>query len=423
MTRLGANQPGVGSYNQALVLDHVRRSGSLSRVELAASTGLSAQTVSNIAQRLLDQGIIEEAGRPFRSDEPPRRGKPRTLLRLVPGSRFAVGVHLDPSLITTVVLSIDGSTAAHHSRPTPRESSPDVTVRLMADEIDDLLTRENISRERIVGVGIATPGPIDVERGLVLDPPNLEGWNGVPLRDAVAHATDLPVLLEKDVTAAVVAERWNAHGETPANFAFMYLGTGLGVGLVLADDVVRGASGNAGEIGHIIVDPDGPPCPCGLRGCVAVTCTPAVVVSEATDLGLLPPTTASDPHSVDLAFSSLVALAEDGNTAASGLLHRLGVRISRAIAAVCNLLDLDDVILGGPIWTRFAPWGEPAIRDTLPGLMTVRPDHTHVTGTRLGDEVGAYGAASLVLDDALSPRPAAMILGRSRLLTEINPFD
>lgn len=409
MTRRGANQPSVGGYNQALILDQIRLAGGLSRVELATMTGLSAQTVSNICQRLMDAGIIEEAGRAAGSPGP---GKPRTTLRLVGTSRFALGVHLDPSVLTTVLLGIDGTVVASRRRPTPSANDPARTVHLITREIEQVLETSGADRSRVVGVGIAAPGPIDAERGVIVDPPNLGGWHRVPLRDEIAKKTGFAVVLDKDVTAAAVAERWVAPMETAGSFAFLYLGTGLGMGLMLGEDVVRGGSGNAGEIGHIVTDPHGPVCACGLRGCIAVSCTPASLVEEAEELGILPATrVGSDPRTVDGALSDLAALAADGNVGALGILERAADRIARALSVVCNLLDVDRVILGGPLWGRLSPWFEHRIPEELGGLLVARGLHrVEVTGTALGDDVGAIGAACLVLDEALTPRPTSLLL-------------
>ncbi|MFV0375133.1 ROK family transcriptional regulator [Microbacterium sp.] len=412
MTRRGANQPSVGGYNEALVLDQVRRSGGLSRVELAGKTGLSSQTVSNITQRLLDAGIIEPGGRVAGRGLPAGPGKPRTILRLVPTSRYAIGVHLDPSVLTVALLAIDGTVVTSRSRATPSANDPTRTIHLITQQIDLLLDDTGVYRDRIVGIGIAAPGPIDAERGVIVDPPNLDGWHRVPLRDAIAERTGLPVALDKDVTAAAVAELWLAADTTTTNFVFLYLGTGVGMGLVIDGEVARGSSGNAGEVGHIVVDPDGPPCPCGQRGCVAVSCTPAALVEEAESLGILPGArTRRDPATMDAAFSSLVDLAAAQHPGAAGVLTRCGQRITHALAVVCDLLDVDRVIVGGPLWGRLSTWFEHHVFDSLGAQLVTRDIHPIVvTGTTLGKDVGAIGAASIILDEALAPRPTSLLL-------------
>lgn len=406
MARRGANQPSVGAFNQAVVLEQIRRSRGMSRVELVGATGLSAQTVSSVCQRLLDGGIIVEAERSTSTG----RGKPRTILRLVGDSRLAVGVHLDPEVITIVLLGIDGTMFARVSHAIAATGAPEGILALITDQIDHLLSAARVDRARIVGIGVAAPGPIDADRGAVLNPPNLGAWHDVPVRDSMRASTGLPIILDKDVTAAAIAERWVApHGDT--SFAFLYLGTGVGVGLMIGDDVVRGVSGNAGEIGHLIVDGDGPPCTCGRRGCVAVTCTPAAVIAEARALGIFPARDAGEARAAHDGLAAVAAFAANGDVAAIALLDRVASRISSMLGVVCNLLDVDRVVLGGPMWTRLAPWLEGRVPPTLTGqLVADGLHHIVVSGTSLGDDAGAIGAACLVLDDAMTPRTASLLL-------------
>lgn len=407
--RRGTNLPRMGDFNAAVVLDAIRRStGGLSRVELGHATGLSAQTVSNICRRLLDQAMVLEAGKAGNGP-----GKPRTLLKLNPGGVFAVGVHLDPAVMTVAILDLTGAVVHRSRRATPAASDPMHLLCRLSAEIDDLIRRSGVDRAKIAGLGVATPGPIDPDRGTVVDPPHLLGWHRVPLRDALARATGLTVFVDKDVTAAAVAEMWAGGPSGMGSFVFFYLGTGLGAGLVLRDEVVRGRSHNAGEIGHIIVDPAGPVCGCGSRGCVAVTCTPQSMVREAERAGLLP-VSSPDPAApeTDERFSALCALAEGGSAAAAAILDRSAVRVAKAVSVITNLLDVDRVVFGGPYWPRLAELYRRRIPGLLEDLTVARSIHRiEVVGTGVGEDVGAIGAACLVLDHALAPRAARLLLG------------
>ncbi|WIB13627.1 ROK family transcriptional regulator [Curtobacterium sp. MCPF17_052] len=248
--RRGANLPSLGGFNRTVVLDAVRRSPEgLSRVELAARTGLSPQTVSNVTRFLIDAGMIVESGTVVSG-----RGKPRTILRLEARSRFAIGVHVDPAVVTYVLLDLAGAVVAESTTSTPSAEDPDQVVRTMAAAVDGLVRRSGVAPDTVLGVGIASPGPIDAAAGVVLDPPFLPRWRDVALRDALGDATGYPVLLEKDVTAAAVGEMFLARESAARDFAFVYFGTGFGVGLVVDHEPVRGAGANAGDAGHIMVD-------------------------------------------------------------------------------------------------------------------------------------------------------------------------
>lgn len=400
LARRGANQPRVGDFNQTVVVDAIRRApGGLSRVELAAATGLAAQTVSTICRRLLDAGLAAETGKSGGA-----RGKPRTILQLRAGGRFAVGVHLDPAVITSVLLDLTGAVVAQYRLTPPPVDDPAAVIAAIAGRVHALVA--GVEPARVLGTGIAAPGPVDLDRGMIVGPPNLTAWHEVPLRDALRAAIGMPVLLDKDVTAAAVAEMWAG---APGTFLVLYLGTGLGAGLVLNGDVVRGASGNAGELGHIVTDPDGAPCPCGLRGCVAVTVTPQALVTEAVEAGLLHPVRPG-PHVVDAAFTLLCARAAAAPGPERVIVERSAQRLARAVAVMANLFDVDRVVLGGPSWNRLAPVYGTRLPALLDAAVTARAVHSvDVVGTAVGDSLAAIGAASLVLDAEFSPRPNTLV--------------
>lgn len=395
--RTGSNLPAVGEYNQTLVLDLIRRSPEgLSRVELSARTGLSAQTLSNVTRRLADDGLIIEAGKVISGP-----GKPRTLLKLEPRSRFAVGVHLDPVVDTIVVVDMAGEVIAHDEIPGLREVAPGALVTAVAAAVDAIVDRANVPRELVLGVGVAAPGPFDARGGRLLDPPLLPQWHNVNVREDLGAATGLPVIVEKDVTAAMVGEMWFDRSDVLSDAMFLYYGAGVGMGLAVAGAPVRGRTGNAGGIAHVVVDPQGPLCACGSRGCLGVSIEPRVLIAEAGYVG-------GDPRS-DL--DRLVRDARDPGHPAAGVLHRAGERIARALVITNNLLDVDEVVLGGPVWERLAGVladvvaervaSDPASTATLPII---------VRRSVVGVDVAAVGAACLMLDGAFAARPARMMI-------------
>ncbi|WP_433159028.1 ROK family transcriptional regulator [Kribbella sp. CA-247076] len=405
--RRGTNLDRVGGYNDAVVLDTIRRTEQkLSRVELAEATGLSGQAISNITRRLLEAGLVREAGRQRGNG----LGKPRTLLELEPTGQYAVGVHLDPAVVTVVMLDLTGEVVARRRVETPYGDHPDVLIDGIAATIEEVIGEAGAPRDRVVGLGIAAPGPIDVDRGVVVDPPNLAAWHLVPLRDELRVRTGLPVLLDKDVTAAASAEKWAGGPNGRGSFVFFYLGTGIGAGLVIGDEVVRGSSSNVGELGHVIVDPDGPLCYCGRRGCVGETSQPRYLVRQAIQAGVLAQgIDLADRQAVDAAFTRLCAVAEAGPGVAREIVAASAERIAKVVEDIANLLDLERVVFGGPHWEQLAPFFGDAVRTALAERFLVRSVHPfEVAGTALGADVGAIGAASLVLDRTFSPNPSVL---------------
>ena len=398
----------MGDFNLTVILDAIRRSpAGLSRVELAQIVGLSPQTISNISRRLLDQDLIYEAGK-----EGTGPGKPRTMLRLNASGMYAVGVHLDPAVTTFVVLDLVGAVVKHSRIKTPAGTDAGAVIETIAAEIKQLITESGVDPARIAGLGIASPGPIDLEEGAVVDPPLLVGWDRVPLRDALAAATGLSTIVDKDVTSAAVAETWAGGPSGAGSFVFMYMGTGIGCGIVLHDEVVRGTSGNAGEIGHIIVDPDGAPCDCGLRGCIKSTCIPQVLVAQAVDAGVLDG--ALDDMTgpaLQESFLALCAAAGAGDTRATSIIDHSAELVARAVSTVTNALDVDRVVFGGPFWSCLSE----RYLERIPALVragsaTRQIHEIEFVGSGVGEDVGAVGAACLVLEHTLAPRSQRLLL-------------
>jgi predicted NBD/HSP70 family sugar kinase len=399
----GANLPRVGGYNRAVVLDAIRRRSPVSRVELAQVTGLTNQTVSNVVRRLLEAELVRETGQ-----APSRGGKPRTLLSLCPDGAYAVGAHLDPDSTVVVLLDLSGRVLRKQRIRTAARSDPDRLVRLLGRTVNTLLARAAVPREKVLGLGVAVPGPIDSGRGVVLDPPNLPAWHRVPLTDILGRATELPVVMDNDATAAAIGERWAGGADRAGSFLFVYIGTGIGAGVMLADAVLRGDSGNAGEFGHILVESGGKHCHCGARGCLEAYAAPYAVLADfaerhgkdaAGDLGLT-----LDPARTRTDWNRLCAAAARGDARAAGALERAAAHIGRAAVTAVNLLDVPRIVLGGEGLHGSQERFRRAIDQTVNGWSLARRVRTvSVVPSLIGDAAGAVGAASLVLHGTYAP--------------------
>lgn len=389
--------------NQSLVFDHIRRSSDgMSRVQLAHSTGLSAQAVSNIVRRLIDDGSVLEGGKT--SVGP---GKPRTILEINGSRRYALGVHIDPARMTFIALNLLGHVVARSYRDMPPEPDPDRTVAQIARSVRELLSDNSVPVDRVLGIGIASPGPIDSPRGLVVGPPLLAGWKAVPLRETLSGLLDMPALLDNDATAAAVGELWCGNEGSDACFAFIYLGTGIGLGVVLDGQPMRGTSRNAGEIGHWYASDDVGIHECGRRGCIGKAIDPRYLVEQAVDAGLVLKPSAGErtggPRTPSL-YRALARLADEGSPAAQKIIDSAAKSLGRVVQDVANLLDLDRVIVGGPMWE---PIRERVLHTLSPPAtrqLVVNEIHTvDIVDSNVGTNVGAVGAACLVLDQAYSP--------------------
>ncbi|MFI1829981.1 ROK family protein [Streptomyces sp. NPDC020412] len=286
----GANLPVLRGHNSALVLDLLRHAGEdgLSRLDLAERTGLTPQAVSKIVARLRADGLVVDAGRRVATG-----GKPRTVLRLVPDARHAVGLHLDRDELTVVLLDLYGTVTASRTAPLDLGAGAETVVETAAGEVEALLAETLSARLptgrtcqggsggscQVLGVGVGLPGPLDHAAGVTGRITGFPEWDGYALRDAFAARLTMPTVLDKDTNAAALGLP-AAPGES---FAYLHLGTGLGAGLVLDGAVHRGARTGAGEFGHQVVQLDGPTCACGQRGCIEALCLAAVARGDAAE--------------------------------------------------------------------------------------------------------------------------------------------
>ena len=258
----GTNIESAHFHNQRVVLETVRIYGPLSRAEISSHTCLTSQTISNIVDKLLDHGTLVTRGR--RSGQ---RGQPAIELDINPHGGYAVGLHLDRDHLTGVLLDLAGTIhqVIHEEWdfPTPAEALPRLSKTALT-----LIRKQELAAEDVWGVGVGLPGPLDMQAGSLVNPPNFPGWSGVPLRALLSEELNLPVFLETDATAAAVGERWFGQGRDLHNFFYVFFGIGLGGGMILDGKPYRGEFGNAAMFGHVPVEPNGSRCGCGGIGCL-----------------------------------------------------------------------------------------------------------------------------------------------------------
>jgi predicted NBD/HSP70 family sugar kinase len=393
----------VGQYNRAVVLDQIQLGGGISRVEIAKFTGLTPQTVSGIVRRLIVEGIVREDGARTSNG-----GKPRVQLHINPDAGRAVGVHFDPLRLACAVVDLLGRPLVMIQRPTPPRADPAQITKAMAELVDEVLRTAGVRRDQVLGLGLAAPGPINQSLGLIVTPPQLVNWTEVPLQRMLAEATGLPVTLDNDATAAAIGERWAGAGRGVANFAYFFLGTGVGGGLILGHQVHRGGSMNAAEFGHTSVQPDGPACYCGNSGCLENLISPSALVTEARHRLASGERSTLDPEAFD--HAALCRAAADGDPLAVDVVETAAERLATVVVTVVNIVDVDLVVLGGhgirDVEARFRRAVERALV-TRPLARRIRT--TNVEISPLGSDAAVVGAAALVLHATYSPRVSELL--------------
>lgn len=343
------------------MLDLLRAHGTLSRVELAKLSGFTPATITNVVRRLSADGLIEEAGL-----EQQRRGQPRRLLELKAHAWYAVGVQMDEITTTIVIIDFTGNHVASTRVSGVGSRRPEAAIPALADQIEGLLHTAGIPREKVLGVGLATHGPQDREQGMVLLAYPSRHWIRYQLTSELSKHLELPVLLENDATAAAIGEQWA--GQLPTNtFGLIYMGAGLGGGVIIDGNVYRGRTSNAVEIGHISLLEGSTPCVCGNRGCTEAEASPRTVVAQALDKPELAQRLALQGHNDDTLteFQRIAVAWRAGDPDATGVIEKSARWVGRAAVTMANLFDLDTVVLAGPAFAIAGPVYKAFVEDEL----------------------------------------------------------
>ncbi|MFJ8686638.1 ROK family protein [Micromonospora wenchangensis] len=413
--------------SRSVVLDAIRAAGTISRVGLIRATGFTAPTISTLVRKLINEDLVVETGHAKSTG-----GKRRVLLQLNHASRYAVGVHLDHGVITYALTNLGGTVVARISRPGAGAQEPAVVVARIATEIAALIDGVGVERDRILGVGLVFPGPVNATRGMGGPPdvglaPAMRQWNGFPLGAALEQVTALPVALDNDATAAASGEHWTGGFGPATSAAALYMGTGIGAGLVVNGSTYRGPSGNVGELGHVCVSADGPRCWCGARGCLEALAGPAAVVAAARSEPATARAVGFTPGvrrpSVVADFAAISRAARRGEPHALALLERSARHLGVAARTLANLMDLEVLVLTGPSLATAGSVYLPIVRHELRACFA-RGTHTvDVRLSRSAATASAVGAAALVLESELvppghGPRPPEQGAGRRVRLTE-----
>ncbi|MFF0227378.1 ROK family protein [Streptomyces sp. NPDC004629] len=367
------------------VLSH----GPLTRLEVARRTGLSPAAVTKAVRPLIEAGyLVEDSAEEGRA----ALGRPANPLRVDGGRALFTGLKVTGDEIIGVL--VDLCCRIRTARRVPLNGrAPEEVLAAAADLVQELLIEADGYGVGVLGLGIAVSGDVDRAEGTVRYSPFLE-WRDVPLAELAGTTCGLPVTVDNDVRALTVAEQWFGDGVGLSDFAVVTVGAGIGCGLVVHGQVVAGAHGVAGEIGHVTVDPAGPPCHCGNRGCVeAIAADGAIVtqVREATGMEI-----ADTAEAVDLAHR--------GNAGARAVYAKAGEAIGRGIATVANLLGPERVIISGEGLAAYDLFAE-QIRDAFATAAFGSAAQCEVRTRPLPFEEWARGAAATAIQSFITPDP------------------
>jgi predicted NBD/HSP70 family sugar kinase len=399
-----ADQLAVRRHNLAVVMDHLRVAGPASRARIAAETGLNKATVSSLVADLAERGLVAEG-----ETERGAVGRPGLVIGLDTTTYVSLGAEISVDYVSVLAMNLSGDRVTE--RRVPLDTSrlePEAILARLAE-----LTRSVLgSMDRdvvVVGLTVAIPGLVETVRGIVHAAPNL-GWREVRVADLLHELLDDPsieISLDNEANLAALAERDLRGTEAPDDCILLMGGVGIGGGLVTAGQLLRGASGFAGEVGHLQVTPSGVTCRCGRRGCwETVIGLNALLAAAASADDVV-----RDP-SVDLdeRLAELRARAERGDPRTLEAIAAVRVALAGGAGTLLNVFNPRLLVLGG-YFAVLRPWIEPGLREALDEqVFAPRSGGCRVEFSSLGYSAavrgGALAAASIVFDN-----PSALPLG------------
>lgn len=367
MSLKGTNQEFGRPYNRRIVLETIRQHGPIERAGIAQRVGLTVQTVANIIRELEELGLVS-GERTHRKS----RGSPPMSLTLNPQGAYAIGVNVTPRGIEAALVDLAGTIVAARrldmSPPAPEDS-----FREIGKLVDGF--RGKTGGRLLLGVGLAMPGPFEVESMSFVGPTTLESWRGVAVAERLAETTGLAAFVEADTAAAALGESLYGAGRNVSAFYYLYFGVGLGGSMVKDGVPLRGFYGNAGEIGHVPLVPNGRACSCGNKGCLESYVSLEAYQRRAPVIGQ------------------------------AAWIEEAAPLLRNAIVTIENLFDPETVVIGGimddglldELVTAAAP---------LPTSVAARRDRTapRIMRSASGQDAVLRGAASLAFSGVLSPR-------------------
>lgn len=378
------------SVNKSIILNKIRTSAPISRAQIAKDTKLTPPTVSNNVKELIEQGFVKES-----ELGESQGGRKPTMLLINQTSFYIIGVDVGPTKIKSILTDMMGKVMVRQSRDLITPTTNEQFLTLLKESVQGIVNESQSKMNKVIGIGVAMHGVVDIETGMSLFAPNI-GLTNIPIKEELEKAFELDVIVENDARAMALGESWfGDHGKLDSMMA-INIGRGVGAGLVSDGALFHGANDIAGEVGHMTIDLQGTLCECGNRGCFQTLTTGVAIAEKArTEIEKNP--------SLPVSGETVYQLAKSGNTACIKILEEVGYVIGVGLTNLIHILNPDKIVLGGGVVKSeefILPFVIKAVEERV---LTPQAKKTVVVVSELGDDATLIGAVSLLLVDLFSP--------------------
>jgi predicted NBD/HSP70 family sugar kinase len=328
------------AINRSKILEAIRTVGMISRIDIARTTGLSQASITGLTADLIKEGLIIE-----KQSGKYKGGRRPMLLALNPEGAFVVGVNLSISELSAVIVNFEGSVVASQAQSlAPIHHSIAEIAERVVGAVQACIWEANFAKEQISGVGIGIPGLVNSDSGNIRFLPNY-GWENVNLKERVQKKLNHPCYIDNSSNTLALAEQWFGEGKGVDNFLVVTIENGVGLGAVINGRIYRGQEGIAGEFGHMTIDPEGPECRCGKKGCVEAYVGNTAIMRDARLAAIDGRWDCEDPD--HLTYTEMLRAAREGVVALRHLFSRAGQMLGIGVCHLITLFNPAKIIITG----------------------------------------------------------------------------
>lgn len=394
---MGTNHATLKSQNMQAVLKALLRYGQITRVQLAQLTGLTTATITNLINELMQEGLVSEEG--VLPVNQPKVGRPQKVLQLITQARYSIGVQIGVGRFRVALCDLLAQPLETISESFDISQDPHAVLGRIQQVIWQLLENNQINYLYVIGIGVGASGLVNEHTGENVHAPNL-GWRHVQIRETLMEAFPYPVVVDNNVRVMALAEARFGIGKDCYGVSFVYARKGVGAGYFVHGYLYRGVSAGAGEIGHMIIQPDGgKSCRCGNHGCLETLVSEPAILELAQEIlennpqGVLKKLSKERPFDLDLIFDA----ARQGDGEVITMLQSRARYMGIALANLVNLLNPPMIVLGG-LFYQGQDLLLPTIEETMRKCsFSTLGEQVKLCVTSFGSRAGVIGAAALAL--------------------------
>lgn len=387
------------SLNRSVILTIIREKGPISRAEIAKVTRLTPPTVSNFVKELLQTGIIIEQSLGESSG-----GRKPTMLTLNSSMFHVIGLDVGSHHLKAALTNINGKIIRKEIIPIPAGVTKEALLTLMTDSINQIKREAGVIEENIIGIGVAMHGIVDVDKGRSVFAPNLQ-LQDIPIKEYLEDHFQMLVKIENDARAMSLGEQWFGNGAGVDSLVCINVGRGVGAGMIINGKLFHGQNFISGEIGHMVIDINGPKCTCGNYGCLQTfTSGPAIAEKAISELKLGQQSLLAEGDLAKISGESIYEAAVAGDVFSRNILAQAGRYLGIGVTNLIHIVNPKRIIIGGGV-SAAGSFLLDSLKETIKQrALTTPAKETEIVLSKFGEDASVMGAVALILAELFSTR-------------------